>query len=387
MREIPEAMTEALSGSDTTATLTCRSTYAGEIVADHLEVSSWSLSWRLGDQQTVQGSGSFVVQDPEGELAPWGFDEPLAVGGSRIQATFDCAGETVPMGEWLVNSNAPNESWRLTRHGIKWVHGGATVPIEASDLTQLLEDANFMSPEAPQAGATVGAEIRRLCAGIVGVQINTDVSDMALPRNMVYESRINTVADLVHLIGEYRVNGDGLLEVFNPERPAAPLWQIHPGPGGALISVNRQQSRDGLYNAVVATGQTDDGRELRAYSTLETGPLRFDGPFGRKPMEKSSLGTTQSAVFKDAESTLRNQVANGTTTLIINCAPTPLYEIGDWGEVTQPLIDGTVHPLIGRCTEITLDGGTAGLSGMKVSLECATADVLAVARYVRAARG
>ncbi|MGP5162558.1 hypothetical protein [Arthrobacter rhombi] len=391
MRDVPAAMLAAFDGSTSGAVLSCAALYDGEVVRDNLDVSSWSMTWRLGDQQTVQGSASFTIQDDEGLLAPWGYSEPLSVGGSRIQSMFECAGESVPLGEWLITRNQPNELWRLTRYGsgqsVRWVNGGATVPVEGADLTQLLSNAKFMAPEAPpRSGATVFSEIERLCSGLLGVEF-VGVQDRSVPRTMVYaEERINTIADLAHMVGEYRVNGDGLLQVFNPERPAAPQWEIAAGPGGALITVGREQSQDALFNAVTASGQTEDGEEIRAYATTPDGPLRWDGPFGQKPTEMTSASTTYTSMKLEAEQYLRDQVESATTTLNVYCAANPAYEIGDWGVVAQPVIDGSAYPLVGRCVEVEISGGADGISEMRLAMECATADVLAVARYIRSSQ-
>ncbi|WP_417220490.1 hypothetical protein [Arthrobacter sp.] len=388
MRDVPEAMLAAFDGSSSGAVLSCAALYDGAVVRDRLDVSAWSMNWRLGDQQTVQGSASFTVQDSEGLLAPWGYDEPLSVGGSRIQAVFECAGETVPLGEWLITRNQPNELWRLTRYGngqsVRWVNGGATVPLDGADLSQLLANAKFMSPEAPpQSGGTVFGEIERLCAGLVGVEF-VGVQDKPVPKNMVYaQERINTIADLARMVGDYRINGVGLLQVFDPERPGTPHWTIDAGPGGAMITVGREQSQDALFNAVTASGQTEGGEEIRAYATTVDGPLRWGGPFGQKPTEMTSSATSYYAMKLEAEQYLRDQVESATTILNVYCAANPLYEIGDWGVVAQPVIGGETYPLVGRCVEVEISGGAAGFGEMRLSMECATSDVLAVARYIR----
>lgn len=391
MRDVPAAMLAAFDGSSSGAALACSALYDGEVVQEHLDVSAWSMTWRLGDQQTVQGSASFTIQDDAGLLAPWGYDEPLSVGGSRVQAMFECAGETVPLGEWLITRNQPNELWRLSRYGdgqsVRWVTGGATVPIDGADLTQLLANAKFMAPEAPpQSGSTVFAEIERLCDGLLGVEF-IGVKDKAVPRTMVYaEERINTIADLAHMVGDYRVNGDGLLQIFEPGRPPVPHWTIDAGDRGALITVGREQSQDALFNAVTASGQTEDGEEVRAYATATDGPLRWGGPFGQKPTETTSTATSFYEMKLEAEKYLREQVESATTILNVYCAANPAYEIGDWGVVAQPVINGTLYPLIGRCVEVELSGGTDGIGEMRLTMECATADVLAVARYIRSSQ-
>lgn len=389
MRDVPKQILEALDGSSIDAGLSCTATYDGEAVTERLEVSDWKLSWRLGEQQTIQGSADFTFEDGEGKLSPWGFAEPLAVGGSQIEAVFECAGETVPMGSWLIVGNNPNETWRLTRRGHKdavaWVSGGATVPVTAADLTQIVANSKFMAPDAPpRSGSSVFAEIERLCDGLIGVEF-TAVEDRPVPKTMVYpEERINAVADLARMVGDYRVTGDGLLEIFDPERPAEPHWKIEPGPGGTMITVDRQQSQDELFNAVTATSQTEAGEELRAYATLDTGDLRFDGPFGRKPTEMTGVSTNYNSLMLEARAFLAEQIESATTMLNVHCSPNPIYEIGDWGQIAQPVIDGTTRPLIGRCVEVEMSGSaSSGLGPMKLGMECSTVDVLAVSRYIR----
>lgn len=383
MREVPGIVLDALAGSAPDVALSCDAVYEGEVVASDLEVSSWSMSWRMGDQQMVQGQASFTVVDSDGRLAPWGFDEPLSVAGSRVRSSFDCAGESVPLGEWLIGSNSPNESWRLSRNGVRWVNGGATVPVSCNDLSQLLSDDKFMAPESPVFGGTVFSEILRLCDGIIGVEFR-GVTDMPVPRTMVYrEERINTVADLARMVGDYRMTGAGVLEVFDPSRPEKPHWVVEPGDKGTLITVNRSQSRDDIYNAVVATGQTEEGKELREYATTKTGPTRFDGPMGRKPLEVSATATTSAGVKDEAQKVLAERAQASTTMLEVHCVPNPLYEVGDWGVIAQPVVNGETVQLVGRCVEIEMSGGTGGVADMKLSMECSTTDVVAVARHVR----
>lgn len=390
MRDVPEPILSALAGSSSGAVLSCSAVYGGEVVADHLNVSSWSMSWRLGDQQTVQGSASFTVQDDDGRLAPWGYDEPLSVGGSRIQAVFECAGESVPLGEWLITRNQPNELWRLTRYGsgesVRWVTGGATVPVDGADLTQVLANSKFMAPEGPpQSGGTVFGEIDRLCDGLIGVEF-LGVRDKPVPKTMVYsEERINTIADLARMVGDYRVSGDGLLQIFDPSRPDEPHWKIDAGERGALITVGREQSQDNLFNAVTAAGQTEGGEEIRAYATTASGPLRWGGPFGEKPTEITAVSTNEIELKLEAEQYLREQVESATTTLNVYCVANPSYEVGDWGVIAQPVISGHAYPLVGKCVEVELSGGADGVSEMRLTMECATSEVLAVARYIRSA--
>lgn len=381
MRLLPDGMAEALTGSVMDARLVCHAWYDGELVAPDLEVSGWSLEWARGPQTQVQGTAKLTVVDQTGALAPWGYDEPLSVAGSQIQTSFVAAGERVGLGWWVLTGNTPEESWRAVGDEVLWVPSGSTIPVDAAELTQLIQDSRFIAPESPVGGATVFSELRRLLEGICPVYFN-GVLDEVVPQNMVYrEERINTVFDLVGMIGECRMSGDGILEVYDPSF-AGSLWGITPGPGGNLVNVQREQTRDDLYNAVVATSQ-DTGHEIRMYDLLDYGPLRFDGPLGRKPMFKTSMADHHAGVLTDAQTTLRNRAESATTVLQVQCAPNPAYQIGDWGTVAQPVIGGEVFPLVGQVTGISLSGGPEGVEPMSVEVECSTADVQRVARHVR----
>ena len=383
MRPLPEPMIEALGGSVVGASLKCYAWYDGQLMNDGepLPVGTWSMEWSRDESVMVQGQARFTVNDAAGDLAPWGFDEALSVGGSRIQVVLELAGEAVDLGWWVVSRNQPNEAWRLVADGLVWVPGGATVPVEADDLTLLLADDRFMSPEAPADGGTVFSELRRLCGSTLEV-VFTGVEDKPVPLGMVYhEERINTIYDLARLVGDLRMTGDGLLEVYNPAR-TAPAWRIFPSQDGSLVQVNRSQARDELFNAVVATGQ-NLSNEIREYATLAAGPLRFDGPLGRKPRFVTSVKTDRSGVLADAQAALTQYGTAATTKLEVHALPHPGMQIGDWVEVSQPVIDGQVFPLVGQVQRMTLSGSHAGFDLMALDVECSTADVQKIAAYVR----
>jgi len=376
-------MQEALAGSVVDAELKCYAWYNGQLMnsGDPLPVDNWSMDWQRGPNVTVQGQASFTIADGAGDLAPWGFDEALSAAGSRIQTVFELAGESLDLGWWTVSRNQPNETWRLAKDGLIWVPGGATIPVDGDEPTRLIADSRFLAPESPADGGTVFSEIERLCDPIVGV-IFTGVTDQPIPLGMVYhEERINTVYDLARLIGDVRMTGDGMLEVYNPAR-TAPQWTIFPGQDGSLVEVKRSQSRDDWFNAVVATSQNLE-YEIREYAYLTAGPLRFDGPAGRKPKYITSMATTRDGVKADAEAELARVATDSTTIIEVHALPDPSIQIGDWGTVAQPVISGQDFPLVGQVQSVSLSGGPAGFDLMRLDLECSTTDVQAVARHVR----
>jgi hypothetical protein len=283
-----------------------------------------------------------------------------------------------------VSDNQPTEQWRIVGPNLTWVSGGASIPVDADDLTLLVQDSPFIAPEAPLANATVVSEIRRLLAGICPV-IFTGVTDAPVPASIVYkDDRLAAVQDLARVVNaRYRMTGNGSLEVYSLVK-TAPVWTIQGGDGGALVSLNRRQSRADLINGVVSTSN-DPSLEIRALETIQAGPLRWDGPFGRKIARHNAIATTQDGVQADARTYLSDTATLKTVSLTVLCKPHPGIQIGDWVRVAQPTINGAAYPLDGIVTNVQLKGSTSGVEPMQITVQCAVADVQAVGLSVRGA--
>lgn len=385
MRTLSAGMLDALTGSVTDARLTVAAWYDGTLREPSLPVSTWSVSWDGADNTLVQGKATVTVADPTGRLGPWGFDEPLSAAGSRLQLTFRCGVEAVDLGWFTVSKNTPTEQWRIVGKDLTWVSGGASIPVDADDLTLLVSDSGFVAPEAPPAGATVLSEVRRLLAGICPVTVAPGVTDGPVPASIVYkDDRLAAVMDLVTSLNcRYRMSGDGSLQVY-PLTKTDPVWVIQGGDGGALVSLNRTQERSALINGVVSTSN-DPSLEIRALETIQAGPLRWDGPFGRKIARHNAIATTQDGVQLDAKTYLNNTAVLKALPLTVLCKPHPGVQIGDWVRVAQPTIKGDSYPLDGIVTAVQLKGSSSGVDSMQLTVRCALADVQAVGLFVRGA--
>ena len=385
MRQLSSAMLDLLTGSIPDARIACNAWYDGNLVEPGLPISNWRIQWAGDDNTLIQGKGSFTVADDTGRLAPWGYDEPLSAAGSQLQVSFLAGSESVDLAWLAVATNAPDEQWRVSGPNTQWVSGGASISVEADDLTLLVSDARFIAPEAPPSGATVLSEVRRLLSGLCPVTVAAGVTDAAVPASIVYkDERLAPVFDLVKSLNcRYRMTGDGQFEVY-PLTQTAPVWTVQGKAGGALVSLNRTQARADLINGVVSTG-SDPSAEVRALATLTTGPLRWDGPLGRKVAYHNAVATTQTGVQADAQTILNNSTILQTVPLNVLCAPHPGIQIGDWVRVAAPVIDGSEYPLDGIVSSVELSGSASGLDAMKLTVRCALADVQAVSQYVRKA--
>lgn len=385
MRVLPAGLLEALSGSVVDAKLVCNAWYDGTLVKPNLPVSKWSLTWDGADTAVVQGKASFTVVDDTGALAPWGWDEPLSAAGSKIQAVFQCAGTSVDLAWLTITRNQPNEMWRIAGQSLQWVSGGASIPVDAEELTRLAVDYRFWAPESPPSNATVVSEVRRLMAEICAVIVAPEVVDQPVPSSMVYKDNHGAhVLDLVRSIGCWvRMTGTGEMEIYSQAR-TAPVWTIQGGtdPAGGLVTVARSQQRTDILNGVASTS-SDSTLEIRKLATIATGPLRYGGPAGWLIQEHTALVNSDEGVQEDAQTYLDNKTYAKTLKLDVACLPNPAIQIGDWVRVAQPVIDGTAFPLDGVVTSVTLSGGTAGMDPMRLTVEVAATDAATVGMYVR----
>jgi hypothetical protein len=377
-------MLEAFTGSLTSARLEVHSWYEGYLLKQNLPVESWAMTWDGHDTATVQGKLDLQVADADGSLSPWGWDEALSAGGSRLQTTLNVNGLATDLGWWLITDNTPQETWRVAGAGLEWVSTGSSIPVSAEELTRLAADDKFWAPEASLPGATVISEVRRLLRDWVPVVVGAGVSDRVLPDGFVYkDDRAAHVLDLLRSINcWYRMTGDGALEVYSQARPLTPAWQIRGRAGGALVRINREQHRGDIINGVVSTGN-DPSVEIKKIAQLESGPLRYGGPFGRRIEEHTAIASTTSGVQDDANTYLDNKVRGKVLSLKVTCLPHPGLQIGDWVLVAQPVIDGAEFDLVGLVTSVRLSGSTEGLDPMQLTVDVSAEDAQAVRNYLR----
>lgn len=391
MREIDGNSLRALWGSRPADTLRVYAWYEGELSWDDpLPITSWSFSWDITRQvQTM----SLTVEDSTGELAPWLLEDPLGVGGARLQVMYDIGGAgTVNMGWYRITNSAPDELWRgyiidnlgqINRNSFVpnnkmqvFATGGATIQLQAADLGIHIKNNRLVAPQSPPGVApTAISEIRRFVHNVCPVKVLPGVTDAAVNKKTIYEvERLDAIEDLCNLIGAaYRMNGDGFLEVY-PVAEQTPVWQIQGGADGAMLKVNREQSIDGLYNAFIAEGTTegDAPRPIRGVAYISDGPLRHNGPHGSYPtFYNSSMITTQAQANAYAKTMRDTQLRGLRTELLVSCLPHPALQQGDWVTVASPIVNRQIVTLNGRVKKMDLTSG----GPMSLVVDCSYTDV------------
>lgn len=341
--------------------------YDGELVAADLQIVSWSISWDA--TREVQAQTSWQIADPDGTLAPWTMADSLAPGGAQLQVTWisGSTGTEVPLGWYRIREATPQESWRLASKADgspQWTtSGGGTVPVQADDLTCIPGDLDRLDAE-PVVESTSLGEVVRLLSDTMPVTVDPAVVDRNVSASLVYEdqaSRMSAVTDhLTQCSAVARMGPTAELEVV-PEAPGDPVWTIAGGRDGVLIEFSRSMSDDGVYNAVVSTaeptGTGEDAVQLVGRDYLDSGPLRFGGPFGNRKMWHQSPATTQAGVDSDARTTLANRQATGEVVLTVTCLMHPGLQLFDVVTLVPPSTEGEFG-INGRVVSMSI--GSAG---------------------------
>lgn len=409
MRVVDENTKAALTGSRSGDELVCWVWYDGALAfPEKLPVSGWGVRWDGSESQRIQGTLTLEVKDRDGKLGPWLFDDPLGVGGSLIQVSYLVGGAgEVKIGWYRITGNSAEESWsfRIIRED-GWVEPDSPLPdhqrviaiptgsqtsVTAEDLTELLVADEFLAPEQPAGTSpTVMGEIERLVGDTMPV-IFVGLTDEPLSTLTTWDdNRMEAIMDLLAMIGgSFRMGPDGELVCY--AKFTTPVFRCAGGSEGVLINLSRQQSLDGVANIGVVTSSrktTDaEGREVEvpivgSYE-VETGPLRVGGPFGRRVIRNANpLMDSQSKADKAAKTLVLNRLASQTLDLEVFCLPDPSVEVGDYGTIATPVIDGQVAELNGEVVSVDLSGSGSTVSQMRLTVRCLLTDVAAALKGI-----
>jgi len=391
---IDDVSRAALDGSRPADELVVWAWYDGALASDEpLGVSDWSLTGSADSSSKVQRQLSLTVADPDGTLSPWLFHDPLGVGGTMLQVTYRIgAAQSINVGWFRVEGNEPKQSYvryvipeygfarpdspEVPHERVVMMPAGWTVSLTAVDITSDVDRDKLIAPESPKT-TTVLAAIARLIGDHFPVVVEVGVIDKPVAKTLVYEKeRLEAVQDLLASIdARYRMGGDGEMRVY-PISPGPVVWRVEPSAG--LVEIGRSQTIDGLYNVWVVTGKEDGtGRPVSSIATINSGPLRMDGPHGRVPyFYTSELITSLTQAVEYAKTLRDRQNQTYAVELTVVTAPRPEIQAGDRIEVGCPVKEGHAIHLPGEVTTIQAGGSpTPGPTTFKVS--CSYADIIA----------
>lgn len=210
------------------------------------------------------------------------------------------------------------------------------IVIEAQDRMAGIIDARLLEPR--QFGAAVGYGF------IVSTLVEEVYPDATIewddgtdlennPRAVVAEQdRYEFLADLVASVGKIMYwDHRGVLVIKDPpSSTSTPVAEINSGSNGVLVDMARTLTRDGVYNAVVATGEaaasgTTPVRGV-AFDDNPASPTYYSGAFGPVPMFYSSPFLTTTAAAEEAAESLLRQLLGLPYTVDLGMVPNPALE-------------------------------------------------------------
>lgn len=177
------------------------------------------------------------------------------------------------------------------------------IRIVGKDRMAGLVDARLMAPVQYLAATTYGAVMTALVTEVypsATIVWDDSQSGDAIGRDVIVEeNRHGFLADLVRSLGKiWYWNHRGELAIADAPSVTSPVFDVQAGAGGVLVSMTRELSRVGVYNAVVASGEAADSTTpVRgvAVDNAPGSPTYFYGTFGPVPRFYSSPFLTTDA--------------------------------------------------------------------------------------------
>lgn len=236
--------------------------------------------------------------------------------------------------------------------------------ITLDDRMATIIDSRFTQPRQWLVGTSVGDIVNEIVLEVypAAVIIWDDDSDLStIGRSLIAEESrlevLKTLADGLGKIFYWDEQGRLTFKDIPPEDDI--VWVVNAGPGGVMVNADRSLSRDGVYNAVVVTGEGADELEpvrAVAVNAQASSPTFFGGPFGRIPrFYSSSFITTQSQAENAAVNLLRKTLG---VTYDVGLSAVPNPAVRPYDVLRVVYSDGTREVHIVDRASIPLDVAT-----------------------------
>jgi hypothetical protein len=228
-----------------------------------------------------------------------------------------------------------------------------TLRITGSDRMANIRDGRRAQPIQFSAGASVGAVIDfavgEVVPGLVTVYDTSLYTTFLVADAIMDQDRLGFVQNLVAAYGKVAYfDYAGRLQIKSAPSPTSqPVYTINSGTNGVLVSMDRAISRDGVYNAVVVTGEAAGQLPpvmATAYDTNPASPTRWGGPFGYIPEFYSSSFLTTSDQCLSAGNAMLTNATGVPYSVSLGTVPNPALEGWDVINVSYVLsADSETH--------------------------------------------
>lgn len=308
----------------------------------------------LDSTAEVRGTGSITV---EGDW-PRAQNVELGVYGSEV---FLARGVETGAGEVLWASLG---YYRIDVTGQSDASEGP-LTLDLADRMATIIDSRFLEPRQWLVGTEVGDIIAEVVTEVYPaavIQYDDDSNLAQLGRSLIVEeSRYEVLATLADGLGKiFYFNGDGVLVFETAPDENVPIWTVAAGRDGVMVNSDRSLSREGIYNAVVVTGEgADEITPVRAvaYDANPASPTFFGGSFGRIPRFYSSPFITTTQQAQNAAVSLLRRSLGASYDVGLSVVPNPALKPYDAIQVVYPDFNRETHVI--ERVSIPLDVETA----------------------------
>jgi hypothetical protein len=301
---------------------------------DTLPITGGSVTVDRGQQ--VRRTCSVTIADTA--LIPRTATDKLATYGAQLRVSRgvdyrDGSSELVSLGVFRID-------------GVDGDIDTGPVTISGKSLECVISDDKFTQPyrASGMAVAAITALIQRSIPA-ASVITGATVVDAAIGARTwdVQGDPWSAVAEIAAVIGaEVYADADGVFVIAVLPDPLSvpPVWTISAGEGGAYIAATRGMSADGVFNAVLASGENTEAN-IPPVSALvvdndPTSPTYWSGPFGHRPTFYSSATLTTTSACTSAATLLLRAAVAPNASANISALPNPALEPGDVIRVVYP---------------------------------------------------
>lgn len=226
-------------------------------------------------------------------------------------------------------------------------------PVSASGRDRMsgIKEGRLEAPVQYLASNTVSFVFEDLIQAIYpAATINFDDSTgtETLGRSVIVErKRYEFLRDLAAAYGKvFYVDELGQFRIASPPAVGSPVKRIKDGEDGTLVNLGRELSREGVHNAVVATGEgTDDKPPVRgvARDNNPQSPTYYYGTYGQVPRFYSSQYLKSGAQCRSAARNILVRYLGLPHAVELTAAPDPTLEPYDPIEAEVEEIGRRIH--------------------------------------------
>ncbi len=253
----------------------------------------------------------------------------------------------------------------LDTQSLPVITGGGVSISGAPDRWARVQRARFEAPRVSNYPIAVVDQIATLVREALRVRVDTggvtgvNLAAVAQTPVLVWDrDRDKAIQDLATTAGvEVFFGPTGDLVIRDAvARTRAPVWQVHAGRDGVMISGTATRDRSRVYNVVVVVSAKTDGQPpffpVAVEDTDPQSPTNVGGPFGRTPyfLTSATLGNAEDARAAGAALLAKTKVRY--TDMSVSAVVNPALESGDTISVTAE--DGSRQVFVADSFDVPL---------------------------------